>query len=225
MNTAQRLRDLFRSRAPDSGELIGFYDRGANRWHNAIQKMGYMQAYDKLCILNNDSARPHTGEPTTVLDVGTGTGGLSISYVKNGAGRAHLKLLDPSPKMLQHAAANLSKFDVPIQPIEGSIGDDCVPPDAHETVLCAHVIEHTEDPLKSLEWLYTRLKAGGTLLLVVSKPHWCTALVRWKWGHKAFEPEELTALLEACGFRAIQTVAFDAGPPSRMSYGYRAERP
>ncbi|MFL4470877.1 hypothetical protein ACERZ8_13650 [Tateyamaria armeniaca] len=61
--------------------------------------------------------------------------------------------------------------------------------------------------------------------MAISKPHWCTALVRWRWGNAAYPPEHSRAMLERAGFTDIITHPFRTGPPSRVSCGYIARRP
>jgi SAM-dependent methyltransferase len=95
----------------------------------------------------------------------------------------------------------------------------------YDVVLVAHVIEHLPDTDAALRWILTRLRPGGRLYLSASRPHWCTAILRWKWGHRAFRPEDFVARLSRAGFAEIRHVPYSAGPPSRTSAGYAAVRP
>ncbi|MEP3247262.1 MAG: class I SAM-dependent methyltransferase [Sneathiella sp.] len=187
--------------------------------------MGYNQAYDKLCHFDatyrSKEAEVSSGR---VLDVGAGTGALSLSFLRHNDDCNRVELLDPSRVMLEFSRENFTDFDASVDLIEGGIGDQRIRPKTYDTVLCAHVIEHTDDPKESLCWMMSCLKPGGTVLLAVSKPHWCTSLIRWKWGHKAYEPDQLVAMLNDVGFEQVEAVSFRYGPPSRMSYGYRARR-
>ena len=66
---------------------------------------------------------------------------------------------------------------------------------------------------------------GGRLVLALSKPHWCTALVRWRWGNAAYTPDHAKTMLAQAGFTHITAHPFPSGPPSRVSHGYIARRP
>lgn len=106
----------------------------------------------------------------------------------------------------------------------GSLGDAGFPRSSLDILLSAHVIEHLDEPLSGLKWFASLLRPGGHIALSVSKPHWCTALVRWRWGHKAFTPDTIQQMLTDTGFTDIQTIRFAKGPPSRTSCGYIARR-
>ena len=93
---------------------------------------------------------------------------------------------------------------------------------SYDLILCAHVVEHAARPHKDLAVLRSMLAPGGSLLLIVSKPHLCTWLLRWKWGHRAFTPAQVARLLAAAGLAGVDIVPFYSGPPSRTSMGYLA---
>ncbi|MEP4335214.1 MAG: class I SAM-dependent methyltransferase, partial [Roseobacter sp.] len=63
------------------------------------------------------------------------------------------------------------------------------------------------------------------IVMAISKPHWCTALVRWRWGNAAYSPQKARDMLVRAGFRDICAYPFAKGPPSRVSHGYTARRP
>ncbi len=218
-------RKIFGPSQVHSKDLKSAYDRFAHRWHRGILRMGYNQAYDKLCHLDaTHRSKQVDAASARVLDVGAGTGALSQSFLRHNPHFNQVELLDPSRVMLEFAEGNFTDFNASVDLLEGVIGDQRIRPKTYDTVLCAHVIEHTDDPKESLRWMMSCLKPGGTVLLAVSKPHWCTSLIRWKWGHKAYEPDQLVAMLNEVGFEQVEAVSFHDGPPSRMSYGYRACR-
>ena len=93
-----------------------------------------------------------------------------------------------------------------------------------DTVLAAHVIEHFDDPLVALQHLSALTRPDGRLWLVVSKPHWCNAIIWLQWRHRTFRSDTVTSLLDTVGFELIDTYTFPAGPPSRTSRGFLARR-
>lgn len=198
--------------------LKGLYARFAGRWHHSIARLGYMQAYADLVRAGSLDNRP-VGH---VLDVGTGTGALSLAFLTVASGVEKLTVLDNSADMLAEAEKNLSLVSHPVVSLQAGIGTDAIGARSVDTLLCAHVIEHLPDAAVALCWFASRLTPGGRLILSVSKPHWCTALIRWRWGHKAYQPDAVVAMLKAVGFRDIQIVPYQAGPPSRVSCGYLA---
>ena len=210
------------SRSGRDKTLKSLYARFADRWHQGVLRLGYIAAYDQLIAYDADRRSSPVG---TVLDAGTGTGAFALSFVQKHPTLKRLTLLDMSPEMLAQAEKNLHAKGIKTISCVGGLGTNDIAERSCETILCAHVIEHTNTPKDHLRWFCSRLSPGGTLLLSVSKPHWCTAIVRWRWGHKAYPPSHVTKMLEDAGFEDISEIRFKSGPPSRTSCGYRAKRP
>lgn len=101
----------------------------------------------------------------------------------------------------------------------------CLTNSTYDAVLSAHVVEHFPDPAAAIAWLVARLRPGGRLLLAVSRPHWCTMLLRLRWGNASIRPDRVVALLREAGLEDITVLPFAAGSPRRTSYGYTARRP
>lgn len=202
--------------APD---LTASYDTAASGWHEAVGRLGYGAAYD---LLLRDAGQLLPSGPLTVLDAGCGTGALSLALLRAAPRPMALTLLDPSQGMLDEATARLSGPALTTKAITGKIGAASLSTSPFDVVLCAHVLEHCPDPLAAATWLRARLTPGGTAFFSISRPHWCTALLRWKWGHKAMAPDDGAALLRAAGFGAVEVVRYASGPPARTSCGYIA---
>ncbi|WP_299280482.1 methyltransferase domain-containing protein [uncultured Tateyamaria sp.] len=201
--------------AAQSGALQAIYDAAATGWQDGISRLGFIDAYAQLM-----RSAPSPTTPPTVLDVGTGTGAFAQAWIDAHGTPAALALTDISPAMLQVAATRLPVT----QALAIGVGDEVAHLPPQDIVLCAHVIEHLDDPHAALAWLRDQLRPGGTLIMAISKPHWCTALVRWRWGNAAYTPDQAHAMLTAAGFTAITARAFTGGPPSRVSHGYIAQR-
>ena len=202
--------------AARAGALQAIYDAAATGWQDGISKLGFEAAYRDLM-----QAVSPIAAPVRVLDVGTGTGAFASAWIDRHGVPATLTLTDISPAMLDVAATRLPVSRAIVAPLGAPLADVT----EQDVVLCAHVIEHLPDPDAALRWLYDCLEPGGQLVLALSKPHWCTALVRWRWGNAAYTPEQATAMLARAGFSQITSHAFASGPPSRLSCGYIARRP
>ncbi len=196
--------------------LRAAYDSAARNWGDTVSRLGYPAAYRTFL-----AAFPPRS-PGKVLDAGCGTGAFARAFVDIAGAPEALTLLDSSAPML--AAAETAFRDVPVALVEAGLGTDRIGPGTCDTVLCAHVIEHVPTPEAALSWLLSRLKPGGQLYLAASRPHWCTALLRWKWGHRAFREAQMLAMLHGAGAGSVRSFAFPVGPPSRTSRGYVALR-
>lgn len=209
------------SRAPSS-RLRRLYGAAASGWQAGIDRLGYAAAYRDLAAAARAASAPEAGE--AILDAGCGTGALSAAWIAGAPPNGplpRLHLLDMSAEMLGEAQRRLPGA----RTILGEVGDPHAVPGPYDRMFCAHVIEHCSDPRAALGWLHGRLRPGGQLALAVSKPHWCTARVRWRWGNRAYHPDDVREMLSAAGFAAVIAHPHEAGPPSRISCGYLALRP
>ncbi|WP_299725229.1 class I SAM-dependent methyltransferase [uncultured Tateyamaria sp.] len=203
--------------ARGGGTLARIYDAAETGWQDGISKLGFLDAYTDLMA---HSPAPEPAHPK-LMDVGTGTGAFAQAWINAHGHPRALTLTDISPAMLKAAKSRMPEARTINAPLGATLPD--VP--AQDVVLCAHVIEHLSDPRAALRWLHDQLAPGGLLIMAISKPHWCTALVRWRWGNAAFAPSQTRTMLEQAGFTDITTHPFRAGPPSRVSCGYIARRP
>lgn len=203
--------------AKGRGTLARIYDAAETGWQDGISKLGFVEAYEGLMA---QCPRPAAPQPK-VMDVGTGTGAFASAWISAHGAPGTLTLTDISPAMLASATTRLPQA----RAIHAGLGAEMpdVPP--QDVVLCAHVIEHLDDPASAQRWLFERLGPGGRLVMAISKPHWCTALVSWRWGNAAYPPQKAQDMLARVGFRDINAHPFAKGPPSRVSHGYSARRP
>lgn len=214
------------SRRADAASLAARYDAAAFDWHRKITRLGYPGAYLSLAqaaAARIGPARP--GAPLRVLDAGAGTGAFSLAFARTRTEPLALDLLDRSAPMLARAEAHLAEAGLACRLLAGGLGERPLEDGAYDVVLCSHLVEHLPDPATGLAALREALRPGGALLLVVSRPHWCTALLRFVWGHRALADAEVAILLARAGFADPLRHAFPAGPPSRTSRGHVATRP
>ena len=203
--------------ARQQNSLIGKYAEAAQGWQAGLARLGYPQAYAALF-----AGAPPAGR---VLDVGTGSGAFAEAFLAGRPAPERLDLVDPVAEMLDVAGTRLTPLASDIRMIRSGLGSATVPEAGYDAVLCAHVVEHLDDPAGAVAWLASRVRPGGRLYLSVSRPHWCTALLRWVWGHRAYRPREVTGMLTGAGLAGIELQRYPKGPPSRTSCGYRAIRP
>lgn len=193
------------------------YDAAAPMWADKMRLLGYNDAY--LGFLASQTHRAAPG--TRVLDVGCGTGAFSDSWVAIHGPQHDITLLDPAREMLHRARATLALRGVKSQLAQCRL-EDFSPAETFDCLLAAHVIEHHADPITALTHMRRLVRPDGRLWLVVSKPHWCNAIIWLQWRHRAYRPEEVAAQLEKTGWALEAEYAFPSGPPSRTSRGYIA---
>ncbi|WP_371499947.1 class I SAM-dependent methyltransferase [Kitasatospora sp. NBC_00374] len=103
------------------------------------------------------------GPPADVLDVGCGTGSLSLLLAAAGH---RVTGVDLAPRMLEQARAKLAAAGLPGRFLAG---DAAAPPTGGELfdlVLCRHLVWTLPDPAGALRAWVARLRPGGRLVLV-----------------------------------------------------------
>jgi 2-polyprenyl-3-methyl-5-hydroxy-6-metoxy-1,4-benzoquinol methylase len=197
-----------------STELLpSAYDQAASFWRRKIETLGYAHAY--RWVLEEIGIKP-AGK--TVLDAGCGTGDFARAFLEVGGTPRHLTLLDPSSEMLSYAKNSLV-FAVP-ELSTVCAGLEAETNNKYDIIICAHVIEHFEDPSNAISHLKEMLNPDGQLLLVVSKPHWCNWIIWVRWRHRMYRPAVIQSFAQKLGLDCIWNAGFPAGPPSRSSHAY-----
>ncbi len=199
----------------DPGRLDRKYDKAAPGWADKMRLLGYFDAY-----LGFLSADPQAGLGRSALDIGSGTGAFAEARaVVQPEGR--ITLLEPSARMLQLGRAALLWRGITAETAQFRL-EDFQPTSRFDCLLAAHVLEHCADPVAALRRMRDLAKPGATLWLVVSKPHWCNAIIWLQWRHRTYRPEAVADMLKQSGWALQVECSFPAGPPSRTSRGYRA---
>ena len=193
------------------------YDRAAPAWGDKMRLLGYHDAY--LGFLASQTFRAPDGNQ--VLDIGCGTGAFADAWTAIHGPAQAITLLDPSQEMLNRAVALLERWQVTPHLARSTL-EDFEPQHPYHCLLAAHVIEHVEDPTDALRSMRALCQKDGRLWLVVSKPHWCNAIIWFQWRHRAYPPAEVARLLANTGWVLEAEYAFPSGPPSRTSRGYLA---
>ncbi len=215
------MRSLLFPARPTIITLTNAYDRAADTWHRTISRIGFVDAYGEFLDRIGRHRLANQSNRLSVLDAGCGTAAFSLALGRRHS-NADFDLLDISEGMLERAAQNLSAEGFASGQLCCDVRELANRAKRYDIVLSAHLIEHCDDPGCVVSALRDALRPGGLLIMVVSKPHWCTALVRLRWGHRAYRPKELTTLLRTHGFNGVQSYGFSSGPPKRLSAGYIA---
>lgn len=201
-----------------SADITSRYDTAAPRWRDKMRALGYYDGY--LGFLN--AFKPEPNPAIRIIDIGAGTGSFAEAWVAIHGSPGNITLLDPSAAMLERGQSALRARHVEPDLLQSLLDEvDLEPVDV---ALAAHVIEHCENPLAALKQIHDLLRPGGRLYLVVSKPHWCNAIIWFQWRHRTFRDDEITAMLQTSGFKPERLYPFPSGPPSRTSRGIVAVR-
>ncbi|WP_368040283.1 class I SAM-dependent methyltransferase [Ruegeria atlantica] len=201
--------------ASSSDRLDQKYDAAAPGWADKMRLLGYFDAY--LGFLSTGLAG---ALGRNALDVGCGTGAFAEARaVIQPEGR--ITLLEPSGKMLQQARHALAKRGVTSQTVQSRL-EDFQPTERFDCILAAHVLEHCNDPIDALRQMRKQAASAAKLWLVVSKPHWCNAIIWFQWRHRSYRPRQVAKMLTEAGWQLEAEHSFPTGPPSRTSRGYSA---
>lgn len=204
-----------------SETLVERYNRGADNWHAAMQRYGQITAYaDLVRQAEPKLSKSRDGKVLAVLDAGAGTGAFSLAFRQVVTYPMEVDLLDISDAMLAAAKNNHIASGYNTTQICADIAALDPKDQRYDVILCAHTIEHCPDPVAALQKLRAVLNPGGIILLSVSKPHWCTAIVQLTWRHKAYRVEKFLRMLSQANFNNVETFGYAAGPPKFLSYGY-----
>lgn len=187
------------------GRLIhaaAFYDLSA-----AFMTLGRMRRLRSLTV---DLARLEPGE--SILDVGCGTGGVTIPAKLRVGGAGRAVGIDPSPEMIAVARRKASRAGLEVDFRVGVIESLPFPDGAFDAVTSSLMMHHLPEQLraKGLAEIRRALKPGGRLLIAEMRRPGPSLLGRLTsfvlhHGHALqFGVEDLPGLLNAAGFEAIE---------------------
>lgn len=196
------------------------YDAAAPNWGTKLSRHGYHLAYRDFV----QAATQGRDQSSSVCDVGTGSGAFAQAYLSLCQAPELLTLVDPAQKMLLRGAETLGgrcqEFQCHCETLEQHR-----PIAKYDTVLAAHVIEHSHNPATALRQLWHLVALGGALLLIVSRPHWCQWLIWLRWQHRWFSSNKIKAMADDHDLPIPTIFRFQSGVPQRTSLGYSFFKP
>ncbi|MGL5008258.1 MAG: class I SAM-dependent methyltransferase [Paracoccaceae bacterium] len=191
------------------------YNTAAAGWHDRIGALGYPAAYQTAI----NTLCPPQLNVRRLMDAGCGAGDFAQAYLDLRRAPDVLTLLDPAAAMLHEAAARLEGAapETALLPIKLA---DLPPYPSQDLILCAHVIDHCPDPVQAIRTLGYAMAPRGAMILIVTKPHWCTWITRRLWRHHSYSPDQMLQAIVAAGLVCRRDIGFAAGPPHRTSHAY-----
>jgi ubiquinone/menaquinone biosynthesis C-methylase UbiE len=145
----------------DSAAITAYWDAAAADFDaepdHGLRAAGTRAAWSRLLTAWLPS------DPSSVLDVGCGTGSLSALVAEAGH---RVTGVDLSPRMIDQARAKLSAAGLPARFL---VGDGAAPPTGDErfdALLSRHLVWTLPDPEAALAGWTARIRPGGTLILV-----------------------------------------------------------
>ncbi|MFB6806217.1 class I SAM-dependent methyltransferase [Streptomyces sp. NPDC056387] len=102
-------------------------------------------------------------EPADVLDVGCGTGSLSLLLAEAGH---RVTGVDLAPRMIERATEKLAAAGLAARFLVGDAGAPPTGEQRYDVVLCRHLLWTLPDPEAALRAWVARLRPGGRLVLV-----------------------------------------------------------
>ncbi|HXF74002.1 MAG TPA: class I SAM-dependent methyltransferase [Actinomycetota bacterium] len=148
--------------------------------------------------------------PARVLDVGAGTGAMSLLAAELGH---EVTALDLSPAMLERARAKAAALGRPLTVVVGRSEEP--PPGPFDAVIERHVLWTLPDPAGALEAWRRAVRPGGRLVLLEAlRPgggrealaRVARRLLRTPPDHHAPYPEEVLAVLPLAGARSLRPI-------------------
>lgn len=122
----------------------------------------------------------HAAPGASVLDVGCGTGDLSVLLARSGF---RVTALDVSPALVAHTGAAAARHDLDVVVREGDLLDPDPDPDPDEegfdAVVAALVVCGIPDLDAAIEGCLRRLRPGGLLVVAVEHPCFEQNLREW----------------------------------------------
>ncbi|MGB3634106.1 MAG: methyltransferase domain-containing protein [Rubrobacteraceae bacterium] len=198
--------------APEAVELAAMYDAAAHRWHHSIERLGYSRAYSKLFgRLFSDGTLVHLEDGGRVLDCGVGTGALSLGLAEQAPVPLRIEGVDVSDRMLDQARRNLGDAAVDVRLQIADVRSLPYEDASFDAVVCAHVLEHLDDPLEGISEMVRVLRPGGVLVVVATRRSFSDELLRLWWRYTSFEQEQLVGTLEEAGLDRVRCYPLSGG--------------
>jgi SAM-dependent methyltransferase len=198
---------------PTSAELAVLYDRAAHSWQGGLRLLGFPRAYaDLFACLQEDGVLGSLQRGAWVLDCGIGTAAFSLALVEQLVTSVWIKGVDIAPQMLDQARRALDAAGVPADLRCGDVRDLPFADQTFDLVMSAYMLEHLVDPRAGLQEMARVLRPGASLLVVVTRPGICAALLGLKYRSASIDPAALVSWMEDAGLADVRGYDITSGP-------------
>ncbi len=162
------------------------------RWYDAVNRIHFMGREDRFREWTVDLAEIEPGQ--TVLDVGCGTGNLTMAAKARAGADGEVHGIDAAPEMIQEAERKAAEKGLDIQYQVGLIEDIPLPDGRCDVVLSSLMLHHLPKDLKrrGIAEIARVLKPGGRFVAVDIDPALMGNL------------RTVTEAMEANGFREMR---------------------
>ena len=172
-------------------------------------------------------ARIQPGEQ--VLDVGCGTGTLTMEVARCVGRAGRVAGIDPGPQQIARARAKAARSNVPIEFLVGVIEQLPFPDQTFDVVLSTLMMHHLPAPLKrqGLAEIARVLKPGGRLVIADFKPKKERQGRAARFHAGGSSMDDLAALIKDAGFEHLETEEmqpprFSAFPGAGLVRAYKS---
>jgi ubiquinone/menaquinone biosynthesis C-methylase UbiE len=190
---------------------MGFFNWSAPFFHHVLDRRWRARDIDTLA----DLLRPYVPVGGALLDLGGGTGGLSVRMIT--ALDAQVTILDPTPEMISRAPTHPS-----LHTVLGAAESIPFADDAFDAVLVSDAFHHFRDLEGAVKEMVRVVRPrGGVVVLEIDPGGWRRAIVAAE--RLVGEPAHVFRQDEFCRFMAAQGVPGRCLPHDSLSYLYVGE--
>ena len=109
--------------------------------------------------------KSHVSPGDVVLDVGCGTGLVTLSASEAAGPEGRVVGIDPTDFLMQRARSKTPAHR--IEWVDGGVEDAPFAEDTFDVVLCQQVLQYVQDPLVSMKAMRRMVKPGGTVAVSI----------------------------------------------------------
>lgn len=204
------------------------YDRAAQNWEATLARFGFQKAYRSL--LQRQDWSLGSDRSVDVLDLGIGTGALSVATIKalrsQGREVGRMAGVDMSATMLAKAQEAIASGGAALEAVQGDVEALPFADASFDVVLAAHVIEHLGRPLRAMAEIDRVLRPGGRAVFMLTRCGPITLRIQKHWSVQCARSRKLEAVLRDFGMEAVRCVPYPRSMVCNlMSFCCIAEKP
>lgn len=197
---------------PTSEQLSQIYNAAAPNWNCLVRRLGISYAYTQLfCSLQQDQVLNHLKDNATICDCGIGTAAFSLALAQVVNAKINVVGVDIAPEMLQKAQQFLTQAGIQSQLCQSDVNTLPFSDNTFDLMLCAHMLEHLQNPAQGLQEMVRVLRPGAPIILSVTRPGLLGWWIEWHWGNRCLSLRELSLMMTKAGLTQIQIYLFTSG--------------